>query len=93
MIVIELSHSVWLITMFLLGRSRFGAPFWDVFSISVALSLGVALRLSNITPGGSEAQMVGRNTRQKRDNKKSFKNHIISSIIKSKEFLSAKIHK
>ncbi len=50
-------------TMLLLGRS-------DVFSISVALSLGVVLRLSNITPGGSGARVVGRNTIQKQDNKK-----------------------
>ncbi len=40
--------------------------FWDTFSISVALSLGAILRLSNITPGGSEAREVGRNLRQKR---------------------------
>ncbi len=43
-------------TTLLLGRSR--TPFQDVFSISVALSLGVVLRLSNITPGGSEARMA-----------------------------------
>ncbi len=35
--------------------------------------------------------MVGRNTRPKRDNKKNFKNHIISSIITSKDFLSVKV--
>ncbi len=52
-------------TTFLLGRSRSGAPFWDSFSISVALSLGVVLRLSNITSGGSEVRVVGRNTRRK----------------------------
>ncbi len=48
--------------MLLLGRSHSGAPFRDVFSISVALSLGAVLQLSNITPGGSEARVVGRNT-------------------------------
>ncbi len=62
--------SIVIITTFLLGRSYFGTPFQDVFSISVALSLGVVLRLSNITLGGSEARVVGRNTRRKGDNKK-----------------------
>ncbi len=76
-----------------LGRSRSGTPFWDVSSILVTLSLGVVLRLSNITPEGSEARVVRRNTRWKRDNKKNFKNHIISSIITSKDFLSVKIRK
>ncbi len=76
-----------IITTLLLGRSHFGAPFWDVFSISVALSLGVVLRLSNIIAGGSEARVVGRNTRRKLDNKKkNFKNHIFGSIITSKDF-------
>ncbi len=56
--------------MLLLGRSRSGAPFQDVFSISVALSLGAVPQLSNITPGGSEVRVVGRNTKWKRDNKK-----------------------
>ncbi len=65
----------------------------DVFSISVALPLGAVLRLSNITPGGSEARVVGRNTRRKRDNKERFKNYIIRSIITSKDFLSVKIPK
>ncbi len=73
--------------------SRFCAPFQDVFLILVVLSLGVVLRLSDITPGESEARVVGRNTRQKRDNKKIFKNHIISSIITSKDFLSVKKHR
>ncbi len=77
--------------MLLLGRSRFGAPLRDVFSISVALSLGAVLRLSNITPGGSEARVVGRHTRRKRDNKKNYTNHIIGSIVTSKDFLSVKI--
>ncbi len=69
-------------TTLLLGRSRSGAPFRDIFSISVALSLGVVLELSNITPGGSEARVVGRKTRQNRDNKKktNYKNHIIGSL-------------
>ncbi len=78
----------------LLGRFRSSAPFQYVFSIQVArLSLGVVLRSSNITPGGSEARLVGRNKMRKRDNKKYFKNHIISSIITSKDFLSLKMHK
>ncbi len=64
-----------------------GAPFWDVFLILVASSLSGVLRLSNITPGRSEAKVVGRNTRRKGDNKKNFKNHIIGSIITSKDFL------
>ncbi len=80
-------------TTLLLGCSRSGVPFWDVFSIQVVLSFGAVLRLSNITLGRSEARVVGRNTRWKRDNKKNFKNHIISSIITSKEFLSIKIRK
>ncbi len=79
-------------TMLLLGRSCSGAPFQDVFSISVALSLGVVLKLSNIPPGGSEARVVGKNTKRKRDNQRNFnKNNIIGSIITSKEFLSIKI--
>ncbi len=44
-------------TKLLLGHSRSGAPFRDVFSILVALSFGAALQLSNITAGGSEALM------------------------------------
>ncbi len=55
----EVKGEVMLITTFLLGHSRSGAPFQDVFSISVALSLSAVLRLSNITPGGSEAKVVG----------------------------------
>ncbi len=78
------------LTMLLLGRSHSGAPFWDVFSISIVLSLGAVLQLSNITPGGSEVTVVGKNTRWKRDNKKNFKNHIISSIITSTDFLEFK---
>ncbi len=35
-------------------------------------------------PGGSVARLETRNTRWKCDNKKNFKNHIISSIIASK---------
>ncbi len=65
------------ITMLLLGCSQCGMPFQDVFLISVALSLGAVLRLSDITPGGSKARVVVRNTRQKWDNKKDDKNHII----------------
>ncbi len=38
-------------TMLLLGRYR--SAFWNIFLISVALSLCVVLRLSNIIPGGS----------------------------------------
>ncbi len=59
-----------LFTMLLLGRSRSGAPLEDVFSISEALFLDVVLQFSNITPRGSEGRVVGRNTRQKGDNKK-----------------------
>ncbi len=55
--------------------------------------LCVVVWLSNITPGGSEAKVVGRNTRRKRHNKKNFKNHIIGDIITSKDFLSVKIRK
>ncbi len=82
-----------LFTVLLLSHSHSGASFRDVFLISVALSLGAVLQLSDITPGGSEARVVGRNTRRKQDNKKPFKNHVISSIITSKDFLSVKIHK
>ncbi len=46
-------------------------PFRDIFSISIALSLGVVLRLRTSTPGGSEASVVGRNIRWNQDNKKS----------------------
>ncbi len=67
-------------TTVLLGRSRSDAPFWGVLSISVALSLGAVLRLSNITPGGSETRMVGRNTRCKRDNKKTLKT-LLSAVL------------
>ncbi len=56
-------------TLFLLVF-RSGAPFRDVFSISVALSLSAVLQLGNITPGGSEARVVGTNTMRKRNNKK-----------------------
>ncbi len=66
------------ITTLLFGRSCYDAPFWDVFSISVALSLGAVLRLSNITPGVSEVKVVGRNTRRKCDNKK---NSILSAVL------------
>ncbi len=58
------------IIMFLFGRSRSTRLFGMFFSISVALSLGAVLRLSNITPGGSEARAVRGNTRWKLDNKK-----------------------
>ncbi len=71
---------------------------WRAFSryflISVALSLGAVLQLSNITPGGSEARVKGRNTRWNRDNKEILK--IILSAVFSldhKDFLSVKIHK
>ncbi len=60
------------------------------FQYRLAQSLSVVLQLSNITPGGSEARVVGRNTRPKGDNKE---NHIIGSIITSKESLSVKICK
>ncbi len=53
-------YPVALITTLLLGRSHSGAPFRDVFSILVTLSLGVVLQLSKITPGGSEARVGGR---------------------------------
>ncbi len=65
--------------MLLLGCSPSGAPFQDIFSISVALSLGVVLQLSNITPGGCELRVEGRNTRWNRDNKKTLKT-ILSAV-------------
>ncbi len=76
-------------TTLLFGCSPPGAPFWDIFSISVALSLGVVLQLSNITPGGSEGRVEGRNTRWKRDNKKTLKT-ILSPVfsLDHKDFLS-----
>ncbi len=52
-------------TTLLLGCFCSGAPVWYVFSILVALYLGEVLRLSNITPGGSVARVVRRNTRRK----------------------------
>ncbi len=55
-----------LFTTLLLHCIRSNATFWNVFLISVALSLGAILRLSNITPGRSEARVVGRYTRWKR---------------------------
>ncbi len=80
--------NVILFTTLLLGCSRPGASFWDVFSISVALSLGAVLQIRNSTPGGSEARLVA-----KQDNKEHFKNHIISSIITSKDFIKKIIKK
>ncbi len=81
------------ITMLLLGCSLYSVPFWDVFSILAVLSLSAVLWLSNITPGGSEGRVVGRNTKLRWDNKKNFKNHIIGSINTSKDFISVKIRK
>ncbi len=69
-----------LFSTLLLGHSRSSTPFQDVFSISVAPSLGALLQLSNITPGGSEARVVGRNTRQEQDNKKTIKT-ILSAVL------------
>ncbi len=66
-------HSIEFFTTLLLGRSRSGAPFRDSFSISVALSLGAVLRLSYIIPGGSQARVIGRNTRGNEITKKPFK--------------------
>ncbi len=76
-------------TTLLSSCSRSSVLFCEVFSISIALSLSAVLRLSNITPGGSEAKVVGRNTKQKRDNKKNYKNRIIAF----KDFLLVKIGK
>ncbi len=45
----DIFFNVWSYFYYSTIRSRSGAPFWDVFSILVALSLGVVLRLSNIT--------------------------------------------
>ncbi len=59
-----------LFTTLPIRRSRSSAPFWVVFLISVVLSLGAVLQLSNITPGGNEARVVGKNTRRNPDNKK-----------------------
>ncbi len=64
----------------LLGRSRSGATFRDSFSISVALSLGGILRLSNITPGESEVKVVGKNSRGNEITKKTFKT-ILSALL------------
>ncbi len=69
---------MFIFTTLLLGCSRSGASF--------VLPFGVILRLSNITPGGSVARVVRRNTKRKRDNTKNFKSHIIGSIITSKDF-------
>ncbi len=66
--------------MLLLGRSRSGVSFRNVFSTLVALSLGAVLRLSNITPGESDARVVGRNRRWKRDDKKTLKT-ILSAVL------------
>ncbi len=80
-------------TTLLLGRYRSGTPFWDIFLISVALSLGAVLRLSNISRRkGREAKVVGTQSRNE-ITKKNFKNHNIDGIITSKEFLSVKICK
>ncbi len=68
-------------TRLLLGRYRSSSPFWNVFLISVALSLSVILRLSNITPAGSETRMVGRNIRWKRDNKKKTLKTILLAVL------------
>ncbi len=68
-------------TKLLLGRFRFGVPFRDAFSISVALSLGVVLRLNKITPGGDEARVVGINARQKLDNKNKTIKTILSAVL------------
>ncbi len=83
-----------LFTTLLLGCSPSGTLFQDIFSISVALSLGVVLQLSNITPGGSEARVEGRSTRWNRDNIKTLKT-ILSAVfsLDHKNFLSVKIHK
>ncbi len=54
--------------MLLLGRSRSGTPFLDDFDIGSAISR--CGTMSNITPKGSEAWVVGRKTGWKRDNKK-----------------------
>ncbi len=66
-------------TTLLLGYSPSCVPFWDIFSILVALSLVAALQLSNITPGGSEVKVEGRNTRWNRDNKNTLKT-ILSAV-------------
>ncbi len=68
-----------IITTFLLGHSRSGAPFREVFSISVALSLGAVLWLSIITLVGSETRVVGTQGR-KRDNEKKLKT-ILSTVL------------
>ncbi len=82
------------ITTLLLGCSPSGALFQDIFSISVALSLNAVLQLSNITPGGSEARVEGRNARWNRDNKKNLKTILSTGFsLNHKDFLSVKIHK
>ncbi len=80
-------------TTLLLGRSQSGAPFRDVFSILVALSLGAVLQLSSITPGGSKAEWYEGTQSGTEITKKNYKNRFIVSIITSKDFLSVKIHK
>ncbi len=56
-----------LFTTLLLGRSRSGAPFRDVFSISVVLSLSAVLQLSNISPGASMDKWKGRGRKENSD--------------------------
>ncbi len=41
-------EALYIFTTLLLGRSRSGASFQDVFSISLALSLGVVLQLTTL---------------------------------------------
>ncbi len=77
-------YGTYIFTTLLLSRS--GAPFWDVFSISVALSLGAVLLLSNITPGGSVARVVGRDTRQKQENKKTLKTILLAVLSHLRNF-------
>ncbi len=67
--------------MLLLGRFRSSTPFRDVFLILVALSLSAVLQLSNITPGGNETRVVGRNTREKQDNKKKTLKTVLSAVL------------
>ncbi len=74
-----------------------GAPFWYVFYYQWCYLLVSCMR--NITPGESDAGVVGTNRRQKRTmcpseiTKNTVKPYIIGSIIPSKDSLSVKIGK
>ncbi len=74
-----------------------GAPFQYVFSISVALSLSMMHKKhyprTKWREGGRKEHKMETNCICVWGNKKNFKNHIIGSIITSKDSLSVEIHK